>query len=548
MTDWSIVDGAAQAPYRYNERELHRAWADNCYDTRQFLMDNYLRFGRIAGTHGTGGMTRARRAVPFLMLGDTTDIRAGTVSRRDASRDADGNTTERMTAFCPRRLGNGSSVANANAVTGGGILARCLEFSAREKGAQVMLNRHMDELIREEQFSGRVLGVKASYTPRFDTRTGQRLESFWSNGNVDDRSDVVYIRARKAVILGAGGHPGNPQMRSMFYPAFRDPVWGTSGQALLGRERGADGSAIKAGLQVGANLAGMQQNLSYATTYHVSTRVATPDAYTDMYPGHPTFQFRESTGFTMNANTFEHAIAVNQVGKRFYNDMDGRRRHSSANFPANSIAPNGLTGADIVQNDWRNCSRDFIRGMYQRHAGLDAALAINEGSEAPDFHPGPLWAIFDQGAVDRAELDLRYPFVADNGYFFQADTIEELAEIIYQRHQFQRVPLTHLKDTVDRWNEFAANGSDPDFGRGEDAPLHAIVEPPFYAAAIIIVWHDSYGGLRINGKAQVVDMQGDVIPGLYAGGESSGGGNQHGIGRCTVHGYIAGTNAAAESA
>ena len=52
-----------------------------------------------------------------------------------------------------------------------------------------------------------------------------------------------------------------------------------------------------------------------------------------------------------------------------------------------------------------------------------------------------------------------------------------------------------------------------------DAPMHKIAKPPFYAASISPVWHDSYGGLRINGKAQVIDMQGHAIPGLYAGGE-----------------------------
>jgi hypothetical protein len=41
-------------------------------------------------------------------------------------------------------------------------------------------------------------------------------------------------------------------------------------------------------------------------------------------------------------------------------------------------------------------------------------------------------------------------------------------------------------------------------------------------------------------------MQGQVIPGLYAGGEASGGGQQHGLGRALVHGFIAGTNAARE--
>ena len=76
--------------------------------------------------------------------------------------------------------------------------------------------------------------------------------------------------------------------------------------------------------------------------------------------------------------------------------------------------------------------------------------------------------------------------------------------------------------------------------------MHRIDGPTFYAASLMIVWHDTYGGLRINGKCQVVDMQGDVIPGLYAGGEASGGGGQHGLGRGVVHGYIAGKEAAME--
>jgi tRNA U34 5-carboxymethylaminomethyl modifying enzyme MnmG/GidA len=44
----------------------------------------------------------------------------------------------------------------------------------------------------------------------------------------------------------------------------------------------------------------------------------------------------------------------------------------------------------------------------------------------------------------------------------------------------------------------------------------------------------------------VMDMNGRVIPGLYCAGESAGGFNQHGLGRCTTQGFIAGLNAAAE--
>ncbi len=54
---------------------------------------------------------------------------------------------------------------------------------------------------------------------------------------------------------------------------------------------------------------------------------------------------------------------------------------------------------------------------------------------------------------------------------------------------------------------------------------------------------DSYGGLRINEKAQVEDTAGKVIEGLYAAGEASGGSAQHGIGLASITGFIAATNA-----
>ncbi|MGW8283113.1 MAG: FAD-binding protein, partial [Gemmatimonadota bacterium] len=144
--------------------------------------------------------------------------------------------------------------------------------------------------------------------------------------------------------------------------------------------------------------------------------------------------------------------------------------------------------------------------------------------------------------------ELRFPYVADNGYFFRADTIEGLARKIEAGHEFQRVPLTHLPQTVDTWNGYVEEGIDPEFEREEDAPMYRIATPPFYALSVMVVWHDSYGGLRVNGRQQVVDMQGRAIPGLYAGGEAVGGFNKHGLGKAHVHGYIAGTYAAADAA
>ena len=83
-----------------------------------------------------------------------------------------------------------------------------------------MINRHMDQIIREG--GGRVIGVKASYTPRFSPKTGKRLESYWSNGNIDEKQ-VIYIRARRAVIVGTGGYMGNIPFRTKFDPRMSEP-------------------------------------------------------------------------------------------------------------------------------------------------------------------------------------------------------------------------------------------------------------------------------------------------------------------------------------
>jgi len=324
---------------------------------------------------------------------------------------------------------------------------------------------------------------------------------------------------------------------------LREPAFPTSGLALQG-PGGQDASALIAGLRVGANLAGMQQNLSYGTTFHITTRLGTRDAYTAMMPGHPTFGFRASAGINVGNAGFEEFIAVNQVGKRFFNEVRLPARPGLSRYPGDGGAPGrGLAHTAL---DWRNCSKEWVRQMYNYDHGLDAALAMNEGSKAPDYYSGPLWAVFDQDAVERTGWELRYPYVSDNGYFFQADTIEDLAKKIEAGHEFQRVPLSYLAETVATWNGNADAGEDPEFERHEDAPMSRIATPPFYALSIMIIWHDSYGGLRVNGRQQVVDMRGQVIPGLYAGGEAVGGFNKHGLGKGHVHGYIAGTHAVEE--
>jgi hypothetical protein len=540
MTDWSVMDASGVARYRYNDRQLHRAWADNAPLTRQFQLENYVRFARIDGTHFGGGVSRARMAKAMLKLAAKTDIKAGTLSAEDRGDPQ----KERHSRFNPMRQTPGIPAAAVGApgwVYGGFCLARCLEFSAREKGVRFMLNRHMDEIIREGQFTGRVLGIKASYTPRFDPDTGARLESFWQNGNTDERAATIHLRARKAVIIGTGGHLNNRYIRTMFDPRLYMEAFEEALLPLLG-PHGQDASGIVAGMDIGANLAGMMQNYEHQlASPRISNVVATRDPHANIFPGHPSFAFAKAKGIDIGNSGWEHVIAVNQVGKRF---------HSETGIPNSAIGnpkyPPGTDGTrkPFTATDWRNASTAQIKAQFKKSSATDAALAINEGSQPPDFQSGPVWAIFDSAAVARTGWKIRYPYIADppDGYFHKADTIAELAKKVME-NVHQKMPLNYLEQTVTRYNEFADKGVDEDF---EKPVMHKISTPPFYAAWAPIGMLDSFGGVRINGRAQVVDRWGEVIPGLYAGGEASGGGQQHGLGRASVNGYVAGTNAARE--
>lgn len=537
MTDWSVVDSSAYPTYRYNDREQHRAWADNAVPTRQLMIDNYVRFARTSMTHEGGGMSKARAALSMLKLGKVTDIKAGTVSREDAGDE------ERNSLFNPSNGGpvtSGTPVGAPGWITGGFAMSRCLEFSAREKGIKFLMNRHMDELIREQPFAGRVLGVRASYTPRLNPETGARLEGYYQNGNIDDRTPTINIRARKAVIVGTGGFMGNKVLRTMNDPRMSEDSI-QFGDALMGPLH-EDGSGIIAGMRIGATLAGMGQAHQHRLgSPLLQNIIGTRQRWEAVFPGHPAFLFIKSRGVSIGNGGWEQVVNVNTVGKRFYNESAIAFSFGNAKYPP------GLDGTrkPFTPLDWRNSSIDHIKASFKRSAASDAALAMNEASKPPDYSSGPVWAIFDAAGAKRGGWTLRYPYIAEpsDGFFVKADTIAELAKQV-AANPYQKVPFKYLEETIARYNQLADKGKDEDFGK---PVLHRIDTPPFYAAIVPMAVNDSYGGLRINGKSQVIDLAGKVIPGLYAGGEVSGGGRQHGIGRATVHGYIAGTHAAREA-
>ena len=127
----------------------------------------------------------------------------------------------------------------------------------------------------------------------------------------------------------------------------------------------------------------------------------------------------------------------------------------------------------------------------------------------------------------------------DPEYFFKADTIEELAEKIntnpYMSH---KMDPKILAETVAKYNSYVDAGADPDFDKPK--PQYKIEKGPFYAAWTSVTLHDCYCGLHVNNACEVLDWEGEKIPGLYAAGEVTGGSSMHGLSRGLIQAYVLG--------
>ena len=180
---------------------------------------------------------------------------------------------------------------------------------------------------------------------------------------------------------------------------------------------------------------------------------------------------------------------------------------------------------------------------------------VNEGGRRDDMtnalfaQPDAyMWVVMDSDTYPTGDERNNFGETANQlveaGRAVKADTLEELAEKM-------NVPADTLIAAVTEFNRHAEGGDlagTPDeFGRTlYKTPIDTA---PFYAAARIPTVHHTMGGVRINVNAQVLDENGNVIPGLYAAGEVTGG--IHGANRLggnaltdtVVFGRIAGESA-----
>ena len=235
------------------------------------------------------------------------------------------------------------------------------------------------------------------------------------------------------------------------------------------------------------------------------------------------------TGFmTTNApSIMGEGIAMGQALGAAAVHMDQIQIHPTVQFDSAALITEGLRGDGAI----------LVNGEGKRF--IDETGTRDVVSAAEIAQPGSFsWLVVDQRMVDASAVIKGY---INRGFTRQGDTYEALGKAI-------DVPAEAFDKTMNDWNGYVANRSDPDFGRTSfAAPLD---QSPYYAIKVTAGIHHTMGGLKIDSKARVLKEDGSPIPGLFAAGEITGGvhgGNRLGgnaVADFVIFGRIAGQSAA----
>jgi len=354
-------------------------------------------------------------------------------------------------------------------VNGPALIARLMK-SADDLGVTLWVNSPVTRLLTDD---GAVRGAVVSTT-----------------------DGEVTVRARRGVLLAAGGFPNDIDRRRELFP--RTPT-GKEHWTLAPPETTGDGVSL--GESVGG---------------HFDTNVASPAAWC------PVSLVRYRNG---RVGTYPHivdrgkpgVIGVLSNGKRFVNEADGYYQYTFAMINA---APEGAEVASWLICD-HACQRRYPFGMSKPF-------------------PVPVWPYLRSGYLKKGRTLQRLARRCGIDPVGLKQTVEEFNK--------------HARNGEDP--EFGRGATA--FNRGSGDPEHRpnpslapIEKGPFYAIKVLPGSFGTFAGLKADPQARVLNADGDPIPGLYVAGSDqanvmgghypSGGIN---IGPAMTFGYIAGRHVA----
>jgi flavocytochrome c len=346
-------------------------------------------------------------------------------------------------------------------IFGGHSVPRC--YTAKNISGSTIIKKQIEKL--------EILGIKVrlkTFFKNFIQGTEGRLCGVIVRDDYDlkkpDQGTDIYIKAKKGVILAAGGFGSDIAFRTAQDPRLTKNIDTTNRPS-------ATAEALKEALRIGA--APVQLS-------HIQLGPwASPDE--KGYGIGPMFS---------EYIVFQYGIIVDPVtGGRFVNELADRKTLSdkiiSIGHPCIGIADS----KSVVESGWN----------------IDLCLK--------------------KGVVKKFK------------------TLTELSA-------FYNISYENLEKTLQLFNNSFYEGKDKCFGKPLIEKAGPITHPPYFGIRLWPKVHHTMGGVRINVKGEVLNLDGKVIEGLYAAGEITGG--IHGASRlgscsiteCLVFGRIAGKNAA----
>ena len=337
----------------------------------------------------------------------------------------------------------------------GNALVASLAKSFIDLGGEIRLNCQVVDLITQEH-SGE-LHVKGAWVSSNQPNKSEKSDQ----GHHEPQP--MRLNAKSGVVLATGGFPHDSLRKSQLLP--HDPT----GQAhFSAATRGNTGDGLRLGEGLGAQVA---RDLKHAAAL----------APVSLVP-------KKEGGFGHFPHLIERGkpglIAVTRFGRRFVNEADSYH--------------------------------DFMQGLI---------------NALPEGEPVQAWLIVDHPFIKRYGLGAVKPFPVPmgnwirNGYLHRGKTLQALAlQCGIDAHQ--------LQNTVEQYNLMAEIGFDRDFYKGRTAynkmqgdstrgpnPCMApLLSGPFYAVKVHAGSLGTFAGLICNENAQVLDVKGQAIQGLYAAG------------------------------
>ena len=330
---------------------------------------------------------------------------------------------------------------------------------------------------------------------RLITRPGENGVSEVLGIAAEQGSKTLNIKARKGVLIGAGGFGFNWEMRKTYHNI-------PTHYSMTVPEDTGDG--ILMGQAVGCQLALMPFFWGEVALHTITDEDEYENGVHSMEFGAYLYQSQPGS------------IFVNRKGKRFCNESSD---YDSLAF--------GFQGQETT-GDMRftNVPAFYICDQSVRDTLGDSFFGVGPTD------PMPEWA-------------------------WEANSIEELADKA-------GIEKEGLVAQIEKWNNDVASGIDSEFHRGESefesynlfrqdggAAFAPINQAPFYACRLMPALLGTKGGIKVNEKSQAIHANGEIVPRLYACGNSSGygapGKYYTGAGSTIGAGMVAAYNAAIDA-